>query len=268
MGELFLCEVLLLIFLYSGTPGSYKSYHAVKESIWWLRHGYNVIANFPINYHNVIHRKIKGSFDFVPTNDITVDYLIEYAATHHKPSRKPQTLLVIDEASIKFNSREFMRKDRLDWINFFANHRHFNYDVILITQSDIMLDKQIRQLIEHEYRHRAIANFKWFGRLLGFIFKGLHIYIDIWYPMTMVDKTQWSFFNKRIADCYDTMGMFVGSKAMDKLLERQNIENSKKGVETISNVKNFRKKEQVNKDLSKFVTCLNNYVLRSGSSPA
>ena len=252
-----------MIFLYSGTPGSYKSYHAVKESIWWLKHGFNVIANFPLDYSHVIKRNIKGRFDFVPTPDLTVDFLIQYAADHHKPGRKPQTLIVIDEAAIKFNAREFNKHDRLDWINFFANHRHFNFDVILVTQSDIMLDKQIRQLIEHEYKHRALSNFMWFGRLLGLVFRGVHLYIDIWYPMQMKDKTQFCLFNKRIADCYDTMGLFVGSKAMDSLQSK--VKYTSKGGETISNVKNYRKKQQVRKDLSKLCTCLTSYVLANSS---
>ena len=250
-----------MIFLYSGTPGSYKSFHAVKESIWWLKHGYNVIANFPINYSHYLHKSIKGNFTFIQSNDLTVDFLIQYAVDHHYPGRKPQTLIVIDEASIKFNAREFNKSDRLDWINFFANHRHFNYDVILVTQSDIMIDKQIRQLIEHEYKHRAITNFKFIGRFLSLIFHGLHLYIDIWYPMQLHDKTHWCFFNKRIADCYDTMGLFVGSKSMDKLQFKSQSLNKLKGGETISNVKSFKKKQQVKNDLTKFVNLLNTYVL-------
>ena len=259
-----------MIYLYSGTPGSYKSYHAVKESIWWLKHGFNVIANFPITYDKVIKKPLKGDFSYVPTNELTVDYLIEYAVNHHKPDRKAQTLVVIDEASIKFNSREFGKHDRLDWINFFANHRHFNFDVILITQSDIMIDKQIRHLIEHEYKHRALSNFRWLGRLLGFVLRGLHLYVDIWYPMQMTDKTKWCLFNKKVADCYDTMGMFVGSKAMDKLNEKAASAalKSKKsyGADSIACVKSFTKKQKVNNDLSKLCSVLNCYIKQHSDS--
>ena len=37
----------MAIELYSGTPGSYKSYHAVSECINALKHGKNLITNFP-----------------------------------------------------------------------------------------------------------------------------------------------------------------------------------------------------------------------------
>ena len=42
-----------MIYMYTGTPGSGKSYHVAKEIYWNLRHGRNVIANFDINYDAV-----------------------------------------------------------------------------------------------------------------------------------------------------------------------------------------------------------------------
>ena len=148
----------MAISLYSGTPGSYKSYHATADIISWLRSGNNVIANFPVNTENYFKRKKIGSFTFVPNSKLTVNYLLNYAKLHHKPSRKAQTLVVIDEASIMFNARQFDKKDRMEWVNFFANHRHFNYEFILIAQNDRMLDRQIRGLLEYDYKHRALKN--------------------------------------------------------------------------------------------------------------
>ena len=49
-----------MISLYSGTPGSYKSYHAVQRSLIWLATGGNLITNFPLNYKNKLKRPIKG----------------------------------------------------------------------------------------------------------------------------------------------------------------------------------------------------------------
>ena len=143
----------MAIMLYSGTPGSYKSYHAVIQCLNAFRFGRNLITNFPLNYKKRIKKPIKGVYECVNNLELTVDYLIDFAVKHHKPSVHAQTLVVIDEASIKFNSRDFNMKDRMGWINFFANHRHFNFDVILITQQDRMLDRQIRGLIETEFKH-------------------------------------------------------------------------------------------------------------------
>ena len=53
-----------MIFLYSGTPGSFKSYHAVAESLDWLRMGRNLITNFPLDYKKKIRKPIKGDYQF------------------------------------------------------------------------------------------------------------------------------------------------------------------------------------------------------------
>lgn len=200
------------ISLFSGTPGSYKSYHAVCEALSALKHGKNLITNFPINYKKRLKRPVKGLYECVNNLDLTVDYLTNFAAAHHKPSVRAQTLVVIDEASIKFNSRDFQLKDRMGWINFFANHRHFNYDVILITQQDRMLDRQIRGLIETEYKHRAIKNYKFLGFVLNAICRGAFICVEYWYPCKLRNGSQLCKFNYKIAQCYDTMAQFVDSQ--------------------------------------------------------
>lgn len=255
------------ISLYSGTPGSYKSYHAVKECISWLKLGRNLITNFPLNYRNKISKPIAGVYQCVNNLELTVDYLIEFAVKYHKPSVRAQTLVVIDEASIKFNSRDFNMKDRMGWINFFANHRHFNFDVILITQQDRMLDRQIRGLIETEYKHRALKHYKFFGFLLNLIFRGCFMCVEYWYPCRLRNGAQFCVFRQKIADCYDTMGLFVDSQ--NKMaLARERVQESQQGkkeeVLTIKNVENKKLKRQVNKDITKLVNVLNNYI-RYGS---
>ena len=214
--------------LYSGTPGSYKSFHAVKSAVNWLRSGGNLITNFPLDYTKYLKKKPKGVYHCVNNLELTVDYLIDFACQFHHKGVKAQTLVIIDEASIKFNSRDFTVRDRMGWINFFANHRHFNFNIILITQQDIMIDKQIRGLIESEYKHRALKNYKLFGAFLNLIFRGCYMCVEYWYPCKLKVGSEMCFFNKRIAACYDTMGLFVDSqnkmsKARDKLERSQEL---------------------------------------------
>lgn len=252
-----------MISLYSGTPGSYKSYHAVMESVQALRLGKNVITNFPLNYKKRIKKPIKGTYECVNNIDLTVDYLINFACDHHKPGTKAQTLVVIDEASIKYNSRDFNMHDRMDWINFFANHRHFNFDVILITQKDMMLDKQIRGLIEVEYKHRSLKEYKALGLLLSFT--GAFMVIEIWYPCKLKTGSSMKFFNKRIADCYDTMGLFVDTKS--KMAEARRKLVAAQEVETIVQVNDEATKKQVNDDLYKLCTVLSSYARSCEQTP-
>ena len=265
--------LLLAISLYSGTPGSYKSYHAVKECIDWLKLGRNLITNFPVNYSKVIKKPIKGTYEMIDNLSLTVDYLINFAVEHHKPSVKAQTLVVIDEASIKFNSRDFNMKDRMGWINFFANHRHFNFDIILITQQDRMLDRQIRGLIETEYKHRALKNYKTFGFILNLIFHGCFMCVEIWYPCKLKCSSSFNIFRKKIADCYDTMGLFVDSNS--KMAQaRQQLEqaqqktlppppstpNKFKNAVTVSNALLISDKLRIKKNMSTLVNVLSGYI--------
>lgn len=194
------------IYLYTGTPGSYKSFHAVKTAIRQLKSGGNLITNFPLSYH----KRHSGIYQFLTDDKITVDFLIKFAKENHHKGYKSQTLLIIDEASIKFNCRDYARKDRLQWIKFLACHRHYNYDIILICQQDIMIDKQIRGFVETEYRYRALRNFKLIGSLLNLLFRGCYMRVEVWYPIKRKAGSEFCVFNKRIAKCYDTMALFGG----------------------------------------------------------
>ena len=196
------------ITLNSGTPGSGKSLHAVAEGLDWLRCGKNLITNFPLDWHKKL-RKIKGDYQFWRNSEITPQHLLEYALEHHKPSVKAQTLLIIDEASIMFNARDFGRKDRMEWINFFANHRHFNFEVILIAQNDKMLDKQIRGLIEYDIKHRALANYNFITLLISKLFGGLFMTVSYWYPCRAKNGVGMFRFSRSKARCYDTMALFI-----------------------------------------------------------
>ncbi len=254
------------IWLYSGTPGSYKSYHAVKDVISWLKSGKNVICNFPVDFAKV-GVKPRGVYEFWKNTDITCNNLLRFAEEHHKPSYKPQTLVVIDEASVFFNPREFGRKDRMQWINFFANHRHFNFEIILITQQDRMLDRQIRGLIEYEVKHRALAKANLITMLLSKLFRGLYMTIDIWYPCKMKVTANLNRFRKKIANCYDTMALFI-----DKPVTAQTQTNSKskskvvKKVEQATSNDTQRKQDDkttinidcVNYDVDTGITTINN----------
>ena len=265
------------VYLYSGTPGSYKSYHAVKECLTWLRQGKNLITNFPLNYQKRVKHP-KGIYEQVTNDSLTIDYLVNFAIEHHKKGVKAQTLIVVDEASIKFNSRDFARKDRMEWINFLANHRHFNFDVILIAQQDRMIDRQIRALIETEYRHRALKHYGFLGLMANLIFKGCFIVIERWYPAQTRVGSSCGVFHKRIADCYDTMGLFVDSKnkmsvarsRADAELQRQEKNKKsfwqrlfkKRGVTVAENIH----KREVKKNIISFVNIINSYVVSNTSN--
>ena len=160
-----------MIYLYSGLPGSGKSYHIAHDI--WLASKFgkgrsHYICNFPVNVPDV---------DVLPPRGFDVADVLElhraYASSHDL-KREGQIKLVIDECGMIFNPRNWNDPSvtRMDWINFFSQHRKLNFDVILIAQDMMMLDKQIRPLIEIECSHYMLNNFGFFGDLMTILTLG------------------------------------------------------------------------------------------------
>lgn len=196
-----------MIYLYSGTPGSGKSLHMAREILIWLKlKRKSVIANFDINYDIVDKKKKgnKGKFTYIANKNLTVSALVEYAKKYHIKGKERQTLLCIDECQTHFNPREFNRKDRLDWNNFFSQHRKLGFEVILTTQTDRLIDRQIRSLIEYEVKHRKVNNFK-IGKLLPF---PCFCAITYWYGVRERLGSEFFTYSKKLSNLYDSYKMF------------------------------------------------------------
>lgn len=194
-----------MIYLYTGTPGSGKSYHAAEVINKALRRGMPVLANFEINYNP---KKHKGDFVYIPTLELSADFFKEYAAAHFRSSKESQGIIIIDEAQIPFNSRDGLNRARMRWIEFFSTHRHYGYDIILITQMDRMIDRQVRGLVETEYKHRKLTNFGAKGWFMIVLFHKMFVAVQYWYPIQ--EKVGSEFFNCRrsVYTLYDTFKHF------------------------------------------------------------
>lgn len=199
-----------MISLYSGTPGSGKSLYAAYVIWARLMSGRRVIGNFNINYNAFGKRaeKAKSLYFWMDNSELSPKILNEFAQKYHKIGRESQTLIVIDECAVMFNSRDISRKDRMDWIIFFQQHRKLGFDVILIAQQDRMIDRQIRGFIETEYKYRNIKRYKVFGRVLSLIFGGLFVRVQIWYGLRQKDNAEFFVFHKKKASIYNTFEVF------------------------------------------------------------
>lgn len=220
--------------LYSGTPGSGKSLNVTRKILLNLWAGRDVISNYPIKFTKREKRKgYEERFFYVSEEYINVLNLARFAKMrgYLKNKRESQCLVVIDEAGVRFNDRtdkeekkaleEFFnsdddqsvsvknygKKDRQQWVKFFSQHRKFGYDFILIAQSDRMLDRQIRNMIEKEYVHRKASNMYWWFRLLPF---KIFVIIEKYYGLSFKTDVEFMIFRKSIANRYDSMKLFDG----------------------------------------------------------
>lgn len=194
-----------MIWLFSGTPGSGKSYHAVYDINTKVRKKKNnkVIANFPLFFKD---SQRKENFIYIDNSDLTINYLTDYAIQNHVQGVEGQTLVVIDEAQILFNSRDWGTNSgkRMAWIKFFSQHRKYGYNFIMIAQFDRMIDKQIRSLIEYEVAHMKMNNFFMFLPLTFFLC------IERWYGQKMKTGHLVIPYRKKIANVYNSYGLFDG----------------------------------------------------------
>lgn len=198
-----------MIYLFSGTPGSGKSLHAADYVRYNLKFRGPVIGTFHIN-KDCLFKKSKYEYTYVNIYKLTPDFLVNYAKTHKHLLKKhieSSFVVVIDEAQRIFNSRTWNDKDRNKWITFFAEHRHLGFDIILISQNDRMLDRQIRALIEYEFIHRKVSAAGLKGKILS-LFVGNFCYVKYWYPIK--DKLASDFYrvNKKLYDFYDSFEDF------------------------------------------------------------
>lgn len=199
---------VIMIYLFSGSPGSGKTLHAVSEILQNLRKDRPVIANFAINGEYAKHPEM---FRYGDNSEVTPEVLIEASKAYWEVVggrvKEETLLLVLDECQLIFNTRDW-RKNR-GWISFFTQHRKMGYRVILIAQNLEMLDKQIRPLIEYEYKHRKMVNAGLFGYVISFFAGSRFLYRKEWAQVRKMGKgvsVGWQFgqYNRRVYKAYDT----------------------------------------------------------------
>lgn len=221
-----------MISLYTGTPGSGKSYHATERIDINLKRGVNVISNYMIK----TNRSHKGQFIFLDNSEFSVKFLIEYASEHHILDRpvEHQSLIVIDEAAIIFPKKDYDKKEFQLWMTFFRLHRQMGYDVILITQNPKDVNSDVLGLVEYNFKHRKLTSFGLKGCMLAVIFHKKFISVKYWYVID--EKCDSYMFNikKRISRLYDTFGMYKrlyeDVQKMIGEIEQGNVE-QKKGID-------------------------------------
>ncbi|GHU95354.1 hypothetical protein FACS1894208_08020 [Clostridia bacterium] len=197
-----------MIELYTGTPGSGKSLNAARQLLLLARLNRRIVSNFPIKPTKKQLKKGREP-EFWENDRITPNTLLDYARQHHKYGKESQTTLVLDECQLMFNSREFRAKDRMEWIGFFSKHRHYGFDVILITQHDRLLDRQIRAMVEYEVKHRKLNRFGVPGLLMSILHIPLFVAVTYWYGLRERCGAEFFLYRKKLGAVYDSFQEFL-----------------------------------------------------------
>lgn len=205
--------------IYTGPRGSGKTAHSVNDAmdkLSYKRHN-NVVANFGLKFskRQINKKKYNEKFHFVPNDELTPKKLMELSARNGWYKEEGCTLLIIDEAGLFFNARDWQvkGKERMEWIDFFVNSRKLGFDPVLIAQNIKMVDRQIRDIIEHNVKHAKLNNLHWFKWLPIPMF----VTITKWLIGDFKPQIKFHFLNPLNAKRYDTMKLF--NKDILKLIE-------------------------------------------------
>ena len=200
----------MTIYMFTGTPGSGKSYHQAESLYYANRRGLPVIANFEVNRELLKH---PNNFYCKENIELTPEYLYKFGLDYlmlNPDAKEGSIKLFIDECGVIFNSRKWSDKDRAEWVRFMLQHRKLKYDVYLVTQFADMVDKQIRSLVEYEIIHRKLNNVGWVGRFFNVLTLGRPIFVCVnyWYPMKQRLSAEFVLGRKKFYGMYDTDALF------------------------------------------------------------
>lgn len=151
-----------MIAAFVGTPGSGKTYDAVKKIVDNMR---KIEGKSPRH----IYTNIEG-MDEPECQHYLKDYLgyddYEFSKYFHWKSDKEivnfyeyvkdNSLIVIDEIHKLYSNRDWQTDKNKQFADWCSTHRHFGCDLIFITQDMEKVEKHVRSLVQWSYLYRKV----------------------------------------------------------------------------------------------------------------
>jgi len=149
-----------MIIGFAGTPGSGKTYEAVKKILDNLQWGRVVYTNIDGILDPQCLEMIKchcGLSDLALMKQL--HFLEEQQLADFWMHIEPGCLVVLDEVQKVFSSREWQTAKNNAFASWASTHRHNGFDVVLITQAVERVDSAVRALLEWTYVFRKVNFF-------------------------------------------------------------------------------------------------------------
>jgi hypothetical protein len=154
-----------MVELFEGRLGGGKTYSATVRIVDHLRRGGLVATNIDLIWDEICNY-VRRVFAVVLEDDQLIRLREEDVGLFHRvtPSGTAAlpVLVVIDEAHLTFNARDFAKTDKLyrETLTFLTQSRKVFTDVIFISQSVLNMDKQFMRLVQYIWRFRDLALWK------------------------------------------------------------------------------------------------------------
>ena len=149
-----------MIIAYVGTPGSGKTYEAVKSILANLKSGRRVYTNIEGLDEPCCRKLIQDTLnlDDYEFNKRLV-FLDKVQTKNFWNIAKDGSMIVLDEVHKDFSNRDWNTETNKDFANWASTHRHHGFDLVLITQDIEKVEKHARSLIEWTYFFRKVNFF-------------------------------------------------------------------------------------------------------------
>lgn len=161
-----------MIAIISGLPGSGKTLSALKRFIIpAIREGRQIYTN--IEGIDLLGLSLYTEYPYekAQKNLIAYEMQTEKDMERNEPlepfkfSTKRMcegialnSLVVVDEAQVFWNNRDFASEENKKLLPFLQKHRHYGIDIVFLTQNIDQLDIGIRRLAQIHYRLRRLSN--------------------------------------------------------------------------------------------------------------
>jgi len=142
--------------LISGLPGTGKSLTGIKRFILpALKKGRKVYTN--IEGINLLRVSLYLDMELHDVEKLLV-YTEKFNTNMLINDVSPNSLVVIDEAQVYWNNRDYASEENKRLLPFLQKHRHYGLDIIFLTQNIDQLDIGIRRLCQVHYRLARLTN--------------------------------------------------------------------------------------------------------------
>jgi len=149
-----------MIIGFAGTPGSGKTYEAVKKILDNLQWGRVVYTNIDGIIDPSCQEMIKTTCGL---SDLALKKQLHYLEESQVPEFwmhvEPGSLIVLDEVQKVFSSREWQTAKNNMFASWASTHRHQGFDLVLISQAVERIDSAVRALYEWTYVFRKMNFF-------------------------------------------------------------------------------------------------------------
>jgi hypothetical protein len=222
-----------MIELYEGRLGGGKTYSAAVRMVDHVRRGGIVCTNIELVWP-AFKEYIRKSYGLEAEDDQFISIREEQVGLFHRftPSGTAElpVLVVIDEAHLTFNARDFAQTDKLyrETLTFLTQSRKVNTDIIFIAQSVLNMDKQFMRLVQFIWRFRDLAKWKIPGLGIPYPLKQI-LAVQFDYDGKTVLQRSFVSKDKRIFGLYNTNSLIREFPRLGNINTKRSLKRANSG---------------------------------------